>query len=84
MILIPSKISKYLRAVESVMDSCSGDHVLLSGDFNLPCIDWVTGEAVFVKKGSAEVQASAADLVQHLLFYNLKQYNTLLNSHKKR
>lgn len=65
------------------MDSCSGDHVLLSGDFNLPCIDWVTGEAVFVKKGSAEVQASAADLVQHLLFYNLKQYNTLLNSHKK-
>ncbi|CAK1580182.1 unnamed protein product [Parnassius mnemosyne] len=79
---ISSRIKDLINTLLAVRDKYPNDYIIVSGDFNLPCIDWSSGDPVIRRKGSVEVQTAASDLISCCSFIGLSQYNTLLNSSK--
>lgn len=78
---IQARTQQLVEVVGLVVDKHPNDYLMVAGDFNLPCIDWSTGDPVFLRKGSVALQNSALFLINELSLLGLTQYNYLKNSH---
>lgn len=78
---IPKRIDTLLEVLSNILNKNPHDNVILVGDFNLSCIQWLSGEPVILKKGSVELQNSGSSLINQTSYAGLNQYNTLVNSH---
>ncbi|KOB74690.1 Uncharacterized protein OBRU01_08030 [Operophtera brumata] len=76
--LLSPRIQIFLEVLSVVCSSSCGSFIIL-GDFNLPCISWVSGEPKVLRKGLVEVQNSASDLIAQFSFLDLLQYNMIPN-----
>lgn len=79
--LIPTRMRILLDVLSNILDKHPNDNIILAGDFNLPCIQWSSGDAVLLKKGSIEFQQCASLLINQTSYAGLNQYNTMVNSH---
>lgn len=79
--MIPTRIEKFMALLKEVIDASPNDNFIICGDFNLPNIKWTTGKPEFLKKGTTDLQDSAKNLIQLTSFFNLKQFNSFVNSH---
>lgn len=77
---LPSRISSLIVTINDVHEKYPDDLFLVAGDFNLPCIDWTTGEPKIIKKGCIDVQSAASDLLSLFSYLGLSQYNTIKNA----
>lgn len=78
---VSSRIQIFLEFMSMVGNLSRGAHFIIVGDFNLPCISWVSGESKVLKKGLVEVQSMASDLIALFSFLDLSQYNMVPNKY---
>lgn len=76
---VPSRVQLLLDMTSQIRRDHSNDHFIISGDFNLPCVDWRNSEPIILKKGSVELQVAASNLITQFTFMGMVQYNNLLN-----
>lgn len=75
---LPVRVDDIICSVRSVFAERTAN-VLLVGDFNMPSIAWSSGNPIFLKKGSVEVQDAGVKLLDELSWLGLNQYNNLMN-----
>lgn len=77
---IPIRVEQLIRISNQVISENPTDHILVAGDFNLPCLKWVNSEPICLKQGSVDIQNAASNLVQQMSYHSLTQYNYTNNS----
>ncbi|XP_047036688.1 uncharacterized protein LOC124642343 [Helicoverpa zea] len=78
---LPVRIELLSQIITEVIDQNPNDYLLISGDFNLPGVEWTSGHPVLLKRGAVEIQNSASHLINTTRCCGLNQYNFLTNSH---
>lgn len=73
------KTQSFIDLMSQVIDSHPHDHYMVLGDFNLPCVDWSSGDPIILKKGAIETQNLASNLIAETSLHGLSQYNTHTN-----
>lgn len=80
--LLPERVQLFMESLSLVIEANPNDHILVTGDFNLPCISWTQTGPKHLKKGSIDTQNSAINLLNHMNYLGFDQYNTITNTHK--
>lgn len=80
--LIPKRIDILIDVLYNIRTRHPNDNIILVGDFNLPCIQWYSGEHTLLKKGSLDTQNCASKLINQTSYLGLSQFNTIVNLHQ--
>lgn len=73
------RIKLYISLLTRIRNDYPNDHFIITGDFNLPCINWNFTNPVVLKKGSVEIQNTATNLITQSSFLGLSQLNCMSN-----
>lgn len=75
------RLQQFMDILDHVSSTNTNDLILLAGDFNLPCIDWSSGEPLVVKQGSVELQDCSTEFLNFTSYIGLNQCNMIKNHH---
>lgn len=77
---LAQRINKLTEWFSEIVSQAPDDYYMLAGDFNLPCIQWNDTGAVYLRKGSIELQNASQNFINACNFIGLHQYNLFTNS----
>lgn len=69
------------QSLKSLLTSNPLDHIVLIGDFNLPNIQWLNNNPIYLHRGTADLRNASSNFINDLSLLGFNQYNHILNSH---
>lgn len=85
-VYIPPDASQLSRLVSvtnmlvSVLTLCPDDYFIVTGDFNLPNVNWTDSGPVLMKRGSVDLQNTTTDFLDMCSEAGFTQHNLIANS----
>ncbi|CAH2105396.1 unnamed protein product [Euphydryas editha] len=65
--------------LSSILTSKSEEHFIITGDFNLPNIDWKSEGPLYLNRGSTLLRTVSSNFIETCSSFNLKQFNQIPN-----